>query len=158
MVPLSPKGANVTTDNIMPSDLGSPELARLREMFLTPPSENSTRRTFRLTSPEGDSFEVPPALVCVIKSMIHTLSRGAGVAVLPIGADLTTSQVATLLGVSRPHVVKLLDEGAMPFHFAGSHRRVKLLDALAFRRDRDEQAQRALTELEDITVALDLPR
>ena len=43
--------------------------------------------------------------------------------------------------------MKLLEQRAIPFHKAGTHRRVYLKDLLAYKRKRDEQAQKALGRL-----------
>ncbi|QOC27261.1 helix-turn-helix domain-containing protein [Microbacterium hominis] len=47
---------------------------------------------------------------------------------------LTTGEAARLLGVSRQHVVDLIDRGELPAIRVGSHRRVQHGDVLAVRR------------------------
>ena len=46
---------------------------------------------------------------------------------------MTTQQVARLLGVSRPFVVKLIDDGKLPGHKVGTHRRVYTRDAIEYK-------------------------
>jgi excisionase family DNA binding protein len=61
--------------------------------------------------------------------------------------DLTPNQAAEYLNVSRPYVLKLLGEGKIPFHKAGSHKRIHLRDLRAYRQKQDEESERALVEL-----------
>jgi excisionase family DNA binding protein len=60
---------------------------------------------------------------------------------------MTTQSAADLLGVSRQYVVQLLEEGKIPFHKVGTHRRVSMKDVLEFRRKRDASRKRMLGEI-----------
>ena len=69
---------------------------------------------------------------------------------------LSTQQVANALGVSRPFVVKLIDEGALPAHRVGAHRRVRTGDLETYRYKRRQQARAAMDELVALTEEMGL--
>lgn len=54
---------------------------------------------------------------------------------------LTTTRAAALIGVSRPFLIKLLNEGAIPFHKVGRDRRIQMSDVQTYLAKR-EQAKR----------------
>ncbi|HEU4773595.1 MAG TPA: helix-turn-helix domain-containing protein [Lysobacter sp.] len=66
---------------------------------------------------------------------------------MPIHAELTTQQAADFLGVSRPHLVGLVDKGLIPHHKVGTHRRIYFQDLTEYRKDRLEQSRAALDAL-----------
>ena len=60
---------------------------------------------------------------------------------------MTTQGAADLLGVSRQYVVQLLEEGKIPYHKVGNHRRIAMKDVLIFRKQRDDRRKAMLGEI-----------
>ena len=79
--------------------------------------------------------------------ILAQLFDGNAVKVVPIHAELTTQEAADILNVSRPHLVKLLEDGQLAFHRTGKHRRVRFADLIAFKERRDEASQLAMEAL-----------
>lgn len=84
------------------------------------------------TTPD-DRVELPVELYRVLRQVAEALQAGLAVSIVPVTKTLTTQQAAELLGVSRPTVIRLLDEKKIPFEKIGSHRRILLGDLLAYR-------------------------
>jgi excisionase family DNA binding protein len=70
---------------------------------------------------------------------------------VPVGKEVTTQQAADLLNVSRQYLVRLLDEGRIPFRKTGKHRRLRIEDVLAFKEERDKNRRAGLRELSRLT-------
>lgn len=91
--------------------------------------------------------ELPTSALRLLVDILAELAEGNAVKVVPIHAELTTQEAADMLNVSRPHLVKLLESGALPFHKAGKHRRIRFADLMAFKAERDRTSTEAMEEL-----------
>lgn len=97
-----------------------------------------------LVGPDGEAIELPAGIQSVLVSIVENLRAGNGVSVIPLHAELTTVQAAELLNVSRPYLIKQIEAGGIPHHMVGTHRRLKLVDVLAYRDRLEAQANDAL--------------
>lgn len=93
---------------------------------------------------------LPRPAVTLLAQILAQLAEGRGVSVVPSQTELTTQQAADLLGVSRPYVIRLLENDEIPHRKVGRHRRVALADLLAYKRSDDEQRRKAADELGDL--------
>lgn len=105
------------------------------------------RTSVRVQLLDGEPVEAPASAVRLFLHLLSEMSQGHAVTVIPTHAELTTQQAADLLNVSRPYVVKLLDEGKIPFRTVGKFRRVRFDDLMAFKEEDDEARAKALEQL-----------
>ncbi|MDX2247997.1 MAG: helix-turn-helix domain-containing protein [Bacteroidia bacterium] len=91
----------------------------------------------RIWDQQGSAADIqlPASIVRLLLDMLEQVANGNAISLLPLQAELTTQQAADILNVSRPFLVKLLDEGEIPSRKVGSHRRVKARDILAYKQD-----------------------
>lgn len=104
---------------------------------------------------EGAHLEFPEPVFHVLVEVVRRMRRGESVTVLPTKEPLTTQAAANHLGMSRPYLVKLLEEGAIPHHMCGSHRRVYLRDLLAYEKTRSAKRREHLDALTEKLAAED---
>jgi len=98
----------------------------------------------QLVGADGEAIELPERIQTLLASIVENLRVGNGVSIIPLHAELTTVQAAELLNVSRPYVIKQIEAGEIAHHMVGTHRRLKLVDVLAYRDRLQAQANEAL--------------
>ncbi len=105
----------------------------------------------QLVGPDGQSVEVPKSALYLLEQMAQVLARGDAISLVPVHKELTTQQAADILNVSRQYLVRLLDDGRIPFHRAGTHRRIRFDDLKKFKLKRDKERHQNLDELTRLT-------
>ena len=82
---------------------------------------------------ESEAITLPVAIFRALVRLVAETGKGNAVAVVPMAAELTTQQAADLLNISRPHLVKLLSRGELPYRMVGTHRKLPVRDVLDYR-------------------------
>lgn len=108
---------------------------------------NSGPEPLRLVTARGNDAILPEELRTVLTTVVSSMHRGQAVTLGPLAMRLTTQQAADLLGVSRPTLVKLLEDGKIPYETPNRHRRIRLVDLLTFQHTRRAERREALGEL-----------
>lgn len=96
---------------------------------------------------ETDDLVLPGHVLQILLDVLSEMSRGNAISLIPRHQELSTQEAANLLNVSRPFFVGLLENGEIPFHKVGAHRRVRLTDVLEYKDRNDQQRTQALDEL-----------
>lgn len=96
---------------------------------------------------QAHQVELPTSALRLLVDILAELADGNAVKVVPVHAELTTKEAADLLNVSRPHFVKLLEDGVLAFHRTGKHRRVRFADLMQYKEARERASEQAMAEL-----------
>ena len=96
---------------------------------------------------DGKDLELPGSLRKVLLLAAHELLRGNSISVVPLGRELTTTQAADILNISRPFLIRLLDRNEIPHRMVGTHRRIAMADVMAYRKSRTAARRAILTRL-----------
>src|SRR5471030_2481590 len=96
---------------------------------------------------EAETVTVPASALRLFLHLLVEMSQGNAVTLIPTHAEMTTQQAANLLNVSRPYLVKLVDEGKIPCRTVGKYRRVRFDDLMAYKRKDDEARAKILDHL-----------
>ncbi len=123
-------------------------LARSSGQSLSRLIRKSQPVTLKVTDADHEQpIELPPGAVLLLMDILEAMAAGRGITLIPENAELTTVQAADVLNVSRPFLIKLLEEKALPCRKVGAHRRIRMEDVMAYKARIDANREAVLDQL-----------
>jgi len=123
-------------------------LARDSGRRLSPYARRGRSLSVRVLDAGQDQLlELPAGAVALLMDILEAMAAGQGVSLIPENAELTTVQAAVVLNVSRPYLIKLLEENAIPHRKVGKHRRIRMEDVMAYKARIDSEREAVLDQL-----------
>ena len=96
---------------------------------------------------QAESIELPAGAVALLMDILEAMAAGRGITIIPENAELTTVQAAEVLNVSRPFLIKLLEEKKIPCRKVGKLRRIRMEDVMAYKTAIDQERESVLDRL-----------
>jgi excisionase family DNA binding protein len=147
---------NMTVGSHEPITASENEQPVLRQMKGVLNVDYAAERVPQLVGPSGEVIKLPESVFYVLRQVVQFMMRGKAVTIVPVNKELTTQEAADILNVSRPYLVKLLEEGKIPYGMVGTHRRIRFSDLMEYKRQREAERSRRLTELAQMSEDLGL--
>jgi excisionase family DNA binding protein len=95
----------------------------------------------------GEKIKIPVRALSLLGEILKAMSEGKPISIVPQATEVTTQSAAEMLGCSRPHLVKLLEEGKIEYTKVGKHRRIKFEDVVEYKKQMKAEQKKHLIDL-----------
>lgn len=95
----------------------------------------------------SDKIKIPLSALRLLGDILKAMGEGKMISIVPIATEITTQAAAEFLGCSRPHLVKLLEEGKIDFTKVGKHRRIKFEDVMKYKQELKKQQKQNIIDI-----------
>lgn len=119
--------------------------------------KSSREKSIRINILETDELiTIPASALTLLYAILQNMAEGKSISIIPSDSEVSTQQAAELLNVSRPHLIKLLEAGEIPFKKVGSHRRILLRELITYdekqKKDRENQLDFLSKQAQDLNL------
>ena len=92
-------------------------------------------------------IKIPSRALRLLADILKAMSEGKPISIVPVATEVTTQKAAEIIGCSRPHLVKLLEDGAIEFVKVGKHRRIMFADVLKYKQKMKEDQKKHIIDM-----------
>ena len=94
-----------------------------------------------------EKIKIPLSALKLLNQILKAMSQGNIFSIVPVATEVTTQKAAEILGCSRPHLVKLLEEGKINYTKVGKHRRVLFEDVINYKENMKKKQKQYLVDI-----------
>ncbi|MDN4166047.1 excisionase family DNA-binding protein [Cytophagales bacterium LB-30] len=94
-----------------------------------------------------ERIKIPLKALQLLAKILKETSQGKPVSIVPVATEITTQAAAELIGCSRPHLVRLLEQGGINYTKIGKHRRIKYQDVIDYKKRMKAEQRKLLIEI-----------
>ena len=95
----------------------------------------------------SEKIKIPLSALKLLGEILKAMGQGKLISLVPTATEITTQAAAEILGCSRPHLVKLLEDGNIAFNKVGKHRRIKYDDIMNYRKQMKKMQKKNIIDI-----------
>jgi excisionase family DNA binding protein len=137
----------------------SPEMLRLAQEnseILKQYIKDHGSASLKLIGAEGKEIMLPASILRLVYEALASAASGKRLRLVEEDEEVSPEKAAEFLQVSRPYLVRLLDNGEIPFHYVGTHRRITMSDLIEYKRKRKIKSKEALQRMTEVSEEMGL--
>lgn len=142
-------------DTLIPNDIDIKNAEECSRILLDSIKANSSIE-LQLKDNQMQSFTLSSSISQMLLQILDQIAKGNALTIYPTEVKLTSQEAANILNVSRPFLVKLLENEEIPFYRVGTHRRILLKDLLKYKNEMLVKRRGVLDELSTLSQELDM--
>ena len=135
------------------------EMAKIAQRCIMKALDHSRTQKIQIIDESGAAapvLEVPPKALRLFADLLGRMSQRQVISLVPQDHELTTQEAAAMLNVSRPFVIKLIEDGKLSCRKVGRHRRIEFQTLVNYKQKMKSESADALQRLADDAQALNM--
>jgi excisionase family DNA binding protein len=137
----------------------SPEMLRLAKEnseILKQYIKDHGSASLKLIGAGGKEIALPDSILRLVYEAMVSAASGKRLRLVEEDEEVSPEKAAEFLQVSRPYLVRILDNGEIPFHYVGTHRRITMSDLIEYKRKRKIKSKEALQRMTELSEEMGL--
>lgn len=95
----------------------------------------------------NERIKVPIRALKLLSDILKAMSEGKPFSIVPVATEVTTQKASEILGCSRPHLVKLLEDNKIAYTKVGKHRRILFEDVLKYKQKMKKEQKKHIIDI-----------